>query len=580
MPSKTILTIIWLTLAGSAAIAQERISARVTDIESGESLIFAHVQNLSADKGTVTNQEGYFSIVASRNDSVRISYLGYKSLNSTFGEIQNQLIELESDENLLQEIRIVSTSKTAFEILKQTQKTLQKNTEPQYGKAYLMINTTVDNEPIEFSQSFYSTIAYQGSLESLKFKSGQSYLSKMKNGRWFFNLDISKAFSMYSILQGNNLFPQNPFELSHRKVKKRFNLKVEESNSAYLRILFEPIEENSEYAKGEIWVHPQDFSLIKLILNGQDNKTIFLPMGGIDITNTDYTISYNYKERDDKNRLSHISINYKTTVTDDSTSSNVRSEAVLHIAKHNDSFFQPTLENASQISDYGLISLIPDTLIFTALKDKNQIALTSYQQANLDALKSEGHRFHGQIDGINDILKNNYLNWSPKTRILIDHTKKKLDGRNVKSIEDRISRSNITSDNMNIEASIYLDMTKNNDEMIVETCSLLDMQKSFNHLSPSTLLQVYANIYFDLTEVYRQKLESRIKENSLTQEDILLAYSEINTELSKKQKTLMKAGLNRNNNTALERWNTYILDELGIDNFEKFGLNKLAKTSK
>lgn len=58
----------------------DEISATIVNAQTQEALESVHVINLSQIKGTITNQEGNFTIPAVANDTLLLSYLGFKTL--------------------------------------------------------------------------------------------------------------------------------------------------------------------------------------------------------------------------------------------------------------------------------------------------------------------------------------------------------------------------------------------------------------------------------------------------------------------------------------------------------------------
>ena len=78
---KAILAIVLLLLCCRANAQSYTISGTVTDAASGETLIGAAVMDMRSGKGTLTNDQGRFSLTL-KSDSVRlrVSYVGYKPI--------------------------------------------------------------------------------------------------------------------------------------------------------------------------------------------------------------------------------------------------------------------------------------------------------------------------------------------------------------------------------------------------------------------------------------------------------------------------------------------------------------------
>lgn len=69
-----------LLVISSSAFSQQVIEGRVVDNETGESIPFASISIVGTSKGTSSNLNGEFSLVAYKIDSIKISCVGYESL--------------------------------------------------------------------------------------------------------------------------------------------------------------------------------------------------------------------------------------------------------------------------------------------------------------------------------------------------------------------------------------------------------------------------------------------------------------------------------------------------------------------
>ena len=73
---KRTFSLLWLMLFTLYSWAQEVFQSKVVDAETGEPLPYASI-HISNGRGTLSNLDGYFSIEAGADDSLRISYIGY-----------------------------------------------------------------------------------------------------------------------------------------------------------------------------------------------------------------------------------------------------------------------------------------------------------------------------------------------------------------------------------------------------------------------------------------------------------------------------------------------------------------------
>lgn len=86
-----------LILMGSILLplqAQTRISGFVMDIQSGEALIGANIVATGKTNGTISDNNGYFTLVIKPSCTLRISYVGYKPLNLNFVNSKDTLVHV------------------------------------------------------------------------------------------------------------------------------------------------------------------------------------------------------------------------------------------------------------------------------------------------------------------------------------------------------------------------------------------------------------------------------------------------------------------------------------------------------
>ena len=107
---KTIIPIcltLFLSFSFQKAFSQDiTVSGYVRDASGKEKLIGAHIVNLETKKGTVSDHNGYFTLNANLNDSLRISYSGYNSQLLRVNEnSQNLLVDLKMNTDL-QEVKV------------------------------------------------------------------------------------------------------------------------------------------------------------------------------------------------------------------------------------------------------------------------------------------------------------------------------------------------------------------------------------------------------------------------------------------------------------------------------------------
>jgi len=171
-------------------------------------------------------------------------------------------------------------------------------------------------------------------------------------------------------------------------------------------------------------------------------------------------------------------------------------------------------------------------------------------------------------------FESNYEHWTSEYRLRIKKSNKKIEAKEVRKLTDRIAKTNFLSDKLSIETILYLDILKTEEGYVYESSAIVDPFNSYNYLDVDDNILAYINIYFDLTEIYRRQLVDKLRDRNLSIDETNSIYQNVNKELVDTLADLKKEAFAGRNITALERWNTIVMNQLGIDNFDLFGLAK------
>jgi outer membrane cobalamin receptor len=106
-----VLATIAMTLA-CVAVAQTAVTGRVVDAESGEPLVGVSVVAVGATQGSVTDENGMFSLNVPTNTTLAFSYLGYKEVKRRMtqsGAVDMGVVRMEVDAFALDDVTITSS---------------------------------------------------------------------------------------------------------------------------------------------------------------------------------------------------------------------------------------------------------------------------------------------------------------------------------------------------------------------------------------------------------------------------------------------------------------------------------------
>ncbi len=96
-----------LAITQQASTGKRTLIGTVTDAASGETLIGVSVQVKGTGGGTITDMDGKFTISVNSNTELIFSYIGYKTRTVAVGDLGVMSVQLESDNEMLDEVVIV-----------------------------------------------------------------------------------------------------------------------------------------------------------------------------------------------------------------------------------------------------------------------------------------------------------------------------------------------------------------------------------------------------------------------------------------------------------------------------------------
>ena len=149
---KRTFSLLWLILFALCSWAQEVFQSKVVDAETGEPLPYVSIY-VAEGKGTLSNEEGTFSINALPGDTLRLSCIGYEKLHLKADDIRD-LVELKPLARKLREVTVKPIP--ADDILKRLASQLKKEYNSQSWKESQYFNRTtfVNAENTELIESF------------------------------------------------------------------------------------------------------------------------------------------------------------------------------------------------------------------------------------------------------------------------------------------------------------------------------------------------------------------------------------------------------------------------------------------
>jgi hypothetical protein len=117
---------------------------------------------------------------------------------------------------------------------------------------------------------------------------------------------------------------------------------------------------------------------------------------------------------------------------------------------------------------------------------------------------------------------------------------------------------------------ILLDINPLDSSFACKSFTIFDLGKTFYHLKTTEYSNTFINIYFDICEIERRKMEEKLKRNNKSISEIETIYHSTLSDIENITNQYKKEVQRGNNIKMLRKWNNYVLENLGINNIEIF----------
>jgi hypothetical protein len=571
------------------AIAQTSINSTIIDSKTKLAIPYCNVFNKSIQRGTISNADGEFSIkIHSLDDTIRISFLGYWSRNIQARKILEwSTISLKPKQYQLEEVIVHSNNDYIYDILVGCKKRLKKSDKEQISKAFFILNTSSNQQSLELLECYYNARQIAGKLDDLYLKNGRFALQPL-DSRFFLNLSTSQVFNKIDLVEKNKSLPSIILQFGKRRMKSRYKVKLEYCDTTLDKIYFSPIKKDNSFT-GEIWIDKNSYSIKKISLYAKNiNKHPFVALGNDSLANISLKTSFTYTDNDKITQIDHIEVNMQMTYFSrrafqggslPNIKRDIEINTVLYFYDFGKPFILPYFEYNNLYGDYRKMSIIPYNKSFW---ETRKLLLTKEQIQQIKLMKKKGVliNYNKNEYGKNFMMpalkelktkprkgfweNTSYLFWSLKERIIL---KKDI-------IEEQKAKpyynTNIPSDMYNFKVQILLDINPIDSLFDCKSYTVFDLTKTFYSLEENEYSNVFINIYFDICEIERRKMEKELMVHNKSLHQIDSIYYKTFSNLKKITYKYKKEVQHGNNLRMLKKWNDYVKDELGIDNLNLF----------
>ena len=594
-------------------ITQTTVKGIVKDLQTKEALGFCNVAIKGTKKGTITNIEGVFSIsINVKSDVLLFSYMGYEpqSIEASI-LLQKKEIYLQKKELTLKEVVIHSNEEYLYEIIEKCRSKLSKNQAERTSKLYFGLETRskllsveypTDNlwtgsktdiaqlqeeKPVELLECYYNAQLKGSRVDELGFKNGRTALAS--NDNYFVNMGSSKAICEISLIKDNEMFPQIPFQLNKRELRKNFFVELGYFDGKYYNIKFHPKNKSNNFFSGEVWIESGNYNLLKINLKAENAGVHpFLPEFPRDsIYNVSFDITNTYKSDEELSFPDHFVFNYSITYCSRKDTlflykknivSEIKSKSIMYFYDYDKPFILPYFEYTDKLfgrDDYNKISFIPynetfwnnNSILLQTEKQKQDYGLLSNQGQLINYREGNyGCNFLAHLPGRDSLLGHfefYYPFWDSHKRVvpLISYD-------NFKIYSKEKINSSIRSELYNLKVQIMLDIVESGDSLLCKSYTVFDTEQTYYHIPLNFYTNAFLNIYFDIWEIERRIMQDKLNTGNLKISQINEIYNSTIENLNTISEKYIKEVNVGENEKSLRKWNDYVFEKLGIDNMK------------
>lgn len=508
-------------------------------------------------------------------DTLVFSAIGYKKAFVPVAQILKQgTVFLKVNEMLLQEVTVYSNNNFAYELLGKSRKALM-NSISRSAKAYYFLETEISGQPVELLECYYTAKLNNNRIQELGFKNGRVGVAPFID-RYFVSLDISKAFTMLNLIYPDERMPSNPYQFNTKQLKKNYLLHLEASYDSLQPVyIIEFIAKNTEghFFNGKVHVLKHTFLPLKIELRVQN--TLHHPFRPLfpnsKISSASMLINKNFEFKNDSCYVHHVDFNYKLNYMVQNQTRTVNSKGLMYFYDYHSPFYLPLYDYNTEADDYRKITGLSYNEGFwdlnSVLENSKSMKLKrSYfeQEGLLINYKNDGNQKQGLQKG--GFFENNDLKWSDTLRLSI-----KGNGiANDTSEKAPVSGETFRADRYALKAGIFLDVNPVGEGLQHFSASVFNVNESYYHLKEDANTNCFINIYFDLVEIERRKMEDDIGKNPNSWTHIKGCYTKAVLEIETMGLKYLKEVERGHNKKKLEEWNRKVVDVLGIDNVKTF----------
>lgn len=553
-------------------------SVTLVDSFSLEPCPFVNIYNHSQQQALLSDLNGHFELSGiSLTDSISLQSTGYKSLHFLAERfVFEKQVYLIPEGNPLEEVIVLADDRHLY---KWMETVFAEKQETETAKTYIQVETFLNQTQVELVESYYNATVKGSAIESLTYKNGRIALEKSDNTS-FLSTETSKAILQLRLNTSNDYLPETPFQYRSKRMRKAFKLTLNatytsSTGHAIYVISFQPRNPENSSFSGTIWLDTVTKRAEKLTLNAfTTTKHPFLPISSTDsILSVTMEINYVFDAQAEFQRIDFIYFNYQLEYCNrDRDRYEVSTNVVVHPYDYTSTFIPPHFDRKeSQLSDYRKIHAFPYNKEFWEevehpISQENSEQNEQFFTSQSTILTTDSVNLLNSDPYQRGFFESEYYPWG-KRRIVFINT--------LNDTKTSTTTAQILSEQYELTAQIYLDINVFDGKIDVISATILDPYKTYYKLPLDSMSDCFLNLYLDIVEIERRKFMGKLQLQTVTVDELEMAYQQLNSDIQTKTDLYFKEVAHGSNRRGMEKWNRYVYENLGIDNFFVFKLHPI-----
>lgn len=564
---RLLFSFLWFCFISTAGFSQVYFYGKVADEESQEPLEYCHIINTSKQIGAISNADGNFKIHAHIGDTLLFSFVGYEDVYWEISSLsKSELILLPPSEQEFSEFVLTDQSELIIDLFKKSQRKLSHK-KVNHSRGYFNLQTTKNEVPIEQMEGYYNVTMRPDSILNMNLKAGRVALNRGK-GNYFFSLSTTRVMGNYNLFkQMHNRLPVNPMQLNRNFIAQKYEVtQVSLLGNTYH--FFLQAKDAVMFYTAEVWIDKNKEQILKYVLH-HPNVTYhpYAPLfQGQAIDSLPMQLVFEFDNQKPQ-RLRRYEMNYRVKYLSKGTYHWYATSAFLLLYNAEELFDlpkQPVFVN--YLGDYDRIIAQPHNRFFW---DRTEGFLPSNKMRQNQAYFQK----NGVLINYDDYKLPNTLftrytqSWSMKRIQVQELNNRQRFGYSKKQIANyQFGFTVEEKQQVKLSGYIFFDRTVYPDTVTYTTQTVLDFSNSKFLMIEDQYHKPYVNIYYDLIEAERRKLQGRLESRNWSQQQSDSLYFDCRKKLKnilEEYQTWSKMG---GDQFFFVKYCNYVERELGINN--------------